>query len=192
MKSNKSNRTASKVRNRQVCKIIKEVASLSLSQPRETKKGIKILDQYLQLLGKTNTDLLRLKGHFLDILGKNQESAIIYRKIISLVPNHIEALCDLGDAHQNLGEFRKSLRYYNRALRFLQKGQGYTGIYRYSVKGEDFIQAMAGKVESLLALKNPTLAIKCLLEALQRYPYDICLVARFQEAQELFQKLESK
>jgi len=73
-----------------------------------------------------------------------------------------------------------------------KKAKGIQGYYRYSVKGEDFIQAIAGKAECLLALKKPKLAIKYLLGALQRYPYDICLVARFQEAQELYQKLESK
>ncbi len=184
-----SKRKKSNARDRETVEIIKKVQRHKLFNPSGLKKGIKIIDQHLQVRGNSNTDLLRLKGNLFEILGKDQESAIIYRKILRLVPNHIEALSDLGDVYQNLEEFQKALPYYNHAFRLIKTGTGHTGIYRFDVKGEDFIQTVDGKARCLLALQKPKLAIKCLLNALQLYPYDISLVARFQEAQKQYQEL---
>lgn len=94
LKKNRSKN--SKTRNREIAKVIKEVVDLYLSPPRETKNGIKLIDKNLLILGRNNTDLLRLKGNLLDILGKYQESATMYRKILRLVPNDIDATTDLG------------------------------------------------------------------------------------------------
>jgi len=190
LKKNRSKN--SKTRNREIAKVIKEVVDLYLSPPRETKKGIKLIDKNLLILGRNNTDLLRLKGNLLDILGKYQESATMYRKILRLVPNDIDATTDLGDAYHNLGEFRKALIYYNRALSLIKTGKSHTELYRFNVKGEDFIQAVKGKAETLLALKKPKEALKSIVDALQFYPADIVLSSCLEDAQEQFHKMKPK
>ncbi len=190
LKKNRSKN--SKTRNREIAKVINEVVHRYVHPPRETKKGIKLIDKNLLILGRNNTDLLRFKGHLLDILGKEQESAKIYREILRLIPNHIEATIDLGDTYKNLEEFRRALTYYNKVLRLIKTGKGHTGLYRFDVKGEDFIQAVKGKAETLLALKRPREALKCIVNALQYYPDDIMLCFWLKEAQEQFHKIKSK
>lgn len=178
----------SKARNREIVAIIKQVQKLELFNSSGQKKGIEIIDQSMQRLGSSDTDLLHLKGGLLELLGNYHEAAKIYRQILRLLPNHLGATNDLGDVNRDIGNFQKALIYYNRTLNLIKTGKGIKGKFNY-IKGEDYIHAVDRKAECLLALKKPKLAIKYLLDALQRYPYDISLVARFQEAQEQYQKL---
>ena len=182
-------RKKSKSQNRQVVAIIKHVLNLELLNASGQRKGIEIIEQNMHRLGHSDTDLLHLKGGLLELLGNYPEATKIYRQILRLVPHHLGATNDLADVNRDKGNFQKALTYYNRTLNLLKTGKGIKGRFNY-VKGEDYLHAIEGKVDCLLALKKPKLAIKYLLEALKRYPYNKRLGTRFQEAQEIYQQLE--
>jgi len=179
-----------KTRNLEVSKVIKDVQSLDLFQTSGRKKGIKVIDQNLKRLGRTDTDLLYLKGGLLEVLEKFQESAAVYQDILCLIPNHLGATMDLGDVYYDLGEFRKALMYQNRALKLIKTKSGYKGRFSFAGKGEYFIQAVRGKSEALLALKRPKEALKCIVNALQSYPADIALRSCLEDAQEQFHNMK--
>ncbi len=174
--------------NRQVVAIIKHVQELELLNSSGQKKGIEIIDQCLQQLGRRDTDLLHLKGGLLELLGNYAEATKIYRQILRLIPHHLGATNDLADINRDKGNFQKALIYYNRTLNLLKTNKGIKGKFNY-IKGEDYIHAIDGKAECLLALNKPKLAVKYLLDALKRYPYNKRLGTRFQKSQELYQKL---
>ncbi len=188
---NKRNYKYSKTGSREISKVIKQVQSLDLFQTSGRKKGIKVIDQNMQRLGRTDTDLLHLKGRLLEVLEKFHEAVTVYREILRLIPNHLGATMDLGDVYYDLGEYRKALIYHNRALKLITTGTGYIGRFKSLLKGGDFIQAVGGKVEALLALKRPKEALTCTVNALQLYPQDIGLRLDLEDAQKQFHDMKS-
>lgn len=181
-----------KARNIEVGKVIRQVQRLDLFEDSGRKNGIKIIDQNMQRLGSSDTDLLHLKGGLLEVSENYQEAATVYRAILRLIPNHIGAIIDLGDVYYDLGEFRKALIYHNRALKLIKTKTSYKGRFKYDTKGDDYLQAVRGKVEALLALSRPKEALKSIVNALQLYPHDIELRSKLEDAQEQYHKLKPK
>jgi tetratricopeptide (TPR) repeat protein len=123
-------------------------AVLDLDPLQESAKALKLLNEFLSMVDPADLDVLRLKGNILDILLKHDQAAKLYERILHLDRSNTLALIDLGDAHRHQDEHHKAIRCYERALRLIKRGKYTSGIYVYSEKSEEFVQACKGKSES--------------------------------------------
>ncbi len=185
-------RKKSNARGQEIANVIKEVQSFDLFHAAGRKKGIKTIDQAMQQLDGIDTDLLHLKAGLLEVLGKSNDAATVYRQILRFTPNHLGATTDLADVYQDLREFPKALFYYNRALKLINTKKGHTGKFTFDVKGEDFLHAITGKADTLLELERTKESLKCIVTALQLYPSDIGLCSCLERAQVQFHKMQLK
>ncbi len=179
-------------RDREISHVINEVQNFDLGRVAGQKKGIKAIDQAMQRLGFIDTDLLHLKGGLLEVLGKPQDAVGAYQQILRLIPNHLGAITDLADVYFDLQEFPKALTRYNRALKLITTRTGYRGRFTFDVKGEDFLHATTGKADTLLELERTNESLKCIVDALQLYPFDIGLCSCLERAQEQFHRIKLK
>ena len=170
--------------------VMDKVRSLDLL--REAPKAIRLLDQYLETVNREDIDVLRLKGNVLDIQLKFENSRQIYKHILRHCPDNTLALIDMGDAWARSDEYARAIPYYNRALRLINNGHYTSGMYVYPFKEDEFIEASKGKAEALLELKRPLAALRCLVNALQKYPADISLGSSLCRTQEAYAKWRRK
>jgi tetratricopeptide (TPR) repeat protein len=153
---------------------------------RDSREAVKIIDNYLSKLNRPDLDLLILKGNILDSASRFDDAKKTYEQILRLDPTNAPALIDLGDYYSNSkSDFRKALRYYDRAFRLLYSGGGY-----FDKKGE-FIDACTEKAAALIQLKKPLDAMKCVISGLQRYPASRMLFEALQRAREQYETLEN-
>ncbi len=131
-----------------------------------------------------DVDLLILRGNLLDTMNRFEEAARLYRRVLRLDPDNPLALVDLADSYACAREeHRNALRYYDRALRALERGRFHANA------AEEFVEACVGKAETLLDLDRPLDALRTVLGGLARYPTDLELGGVLQRAQAAYQAL---
>lgn len=97
------------------------------------------------------------------------DSAIkIFDDIITYFPDYVPAFYGKGTALQYIGQYKKSLNFFDRALSF-------PGVNKFSLtndrQGDSKAELMLSKGISYLGLKEINKAISCFDEVLKKYPH---------------------
>lgn len=166
--------------NAQARKVIKIARSRAIENPGE---AIKIINRYLLSRPKDPISVLILKGNILDSAGDFELAARTYRQVLHSNSTNVPALTDLGDFYANIKhDLVKALHYYRQAVEASTAGH-------YWVDAEDeFVDACSEMASTLVNLKREKIAMKCLLDGLQRYPLNGILFDAFRKARQSYEK----
>jgi tetratricopeptide (TPR) repeat protein len=130
------------------------------------EKALKETNGFLRLSNyKRDTDVLILKGNVLETLGRHSRAARVYEKVLTIEPRNARAHIDLGECFQWVGNYRKAMAYYDKALRLLCSQQT---LRRSREDLKDIEQAYRNKIELLVKRGKKNTALEVIDKSLRQ------------------------
>ena len=158
-------------------KLLEKAKALAVLH-RKYNESIEIVD-YLLRHRSNDIDALRLKGNILDLqaLDLMQDQSVdstdiqnldhartCYEKILTLDPENVVALIDMGDYWKHRENYEVASEYYNRAIELLKRG------HFYSSFESECEEAFRSKAELLKYIGKTEEAFFCIAEGLRLCP----------------------